>query len=103
MPWHVLLPQILQMTPLPKGAAPSQTILPAGASTTTVANPAAKASGARPNKHDELRLLVNSRHPIITVETPEEERLEQLLFDIANELEALFLRRFHGDDGMARI
>ena len=26
------------------------------------------------NKHDELRLLINSRHPIITVETPEEER-----------------------------
>src|SRR5260370_2525559 len=61
-------------------------ILPAGASTTTVANPAAKASGALPNKHDELLLLVNSRHPIITVETPEEERVEQLLFDIANEL-----------------
>src|SRR6266851_5004171 len=37
-------------------------------------------------KHDELRLLVNSRHPIITVETPEEERFEQLLFDIATEL-----------------
>ncbi len=29
---------------------------------------------------------MNSRHPIITVETPEEERVEQLLFDIANEL-----------------
>ena len=56
---------------------------PAGA---TVANPAAKASPARPNKHDELRLLVNSHHPIIAVETPEEERVEQLLFDIANEL-----------------
>ncbi|MGB2592075.1 MAG: AAA family ATPase [Candidatus Acidiferrum sp.] len=41
---------------------------------------------AKPNKHDELRLLVNSRHPIITVETSEEERLEQLLLDIAMEL-----------------
>jgi len=37
-------------------------------------------------KHDELRLLVNSRHPIITVETPEEERFEQMLFDVATEL-----------------
>lgn len=46
-------------------------------------------AGARPkqaNKHDELRLLINSRHPIITVETPEEERLEALLTDIATEL-----------------
>jgi hypothetical protein len=51
-----------------------------------VANPAAKPLAAHLNKHDELRLLVNSRHPIITVETPEEERVEQLLFDIANEL-----------------
>jgi hypothetical protein len=37
-------------------------------------------------KHDELRLLVNSRHPIITVETPEEERFEQLLLEVAAEL-----------------
>jgi|GEM_PF-6528748 len=29
----------------------------------------------KPNKHAELRLLMNSRHPIITVETPKEERL----------------------------
>jgi len=40
----------------------------------------------RPNKRDELRLLVNSRHPIITVETPEEERVEQTLFDLSAEL-----------------
>src|SRR5437588_7252845 len=38
------------------------------------------------NKHDEMRLLINSRHPIITVETPEEERLEALLLDVATEL-----------------
>jgi ATP-dependent 26S proteasome regulatory subunit len=37
-------------------------------------------------KHDELRLLVNSRHPIITAETSEEERLEALLFDVATEM-----------------
>jgi ATP-dependent 26S proteasome regulatory subunit len=56
--------------------------------------PAAAGGGASapgrsqpPNKHDELRLLINSRHPIITVETPEEERLEALLMDVATELE----------------
>ena len=38
------------------------------------------------SKHDEVRLLINSRHPIITVETPEEERLEALLLDVATEL-----------------
>src|SRR5580658_7578577 len=40
----------------------------------------------KPNKHDELRLLVNSRHPIITVETAEEERFEQLVLEVAAEL-----------------
>ena len=39
------------------------------------------------NKRDELRLLVNSHHPIITIETTEEERVEQLLFQIGTELE----------------
>jgi len=33
-----------------------------------------------------LRLLINSRHPIITVETPEEERVEALLLDVAADL-----------------
>jgi ATP-dependent 26S proteasome regulatory subunit len=48
----------------------------------------ASGPGAAPvhTKHDELRLLVNSRHPIITVETPEEERFEQLLLEVAAEL-----------------
>jgi len=57
------------------------------------------------NKRDELRLLVNSRHPIITIETTEEERVEQLLFQIGTELEVPVyhwsvtkgLARFHGD------
>jgi AAA+ superfamily predicted ATPase len=40
----------------------------------------------KPDKHDELRLLVNSRHPIITVETPEEERLGKMLLQVAVEL-----------------
>jgi ATP-dependent 26S proteasome regulatory subunit len=38
------------------------------------------------HKHDELRLLINSRHPILTVETPEEERLEAMLIEVATEL-----------------
>jgi AAA+ superfamily predicted ATPase len=41
---------------------------------------------AKHNKHDELRLLVNSRQPIITAETAEEERLEQMLREVAAEL-----------------
>ncbi len=41
---------------------------------------------SKPDKHDELRLLVNSRQPIITVESPEEERLEQMLMEVATEL-----------------
>ena len=40
----------------------------------------------QPNKHDELRLLINSRHPIIAVETPEEDRVEALLLDVATDL-----------------
>ena len=39
------------------------------------------------SKQDELSLLINSRHPIITVETTEEGRLEQLLFDVATTLD----------------
>ena len=38
------------------------------------------------DKHDELRLLVNSHQSLITVETPEEERLEQMLLEVATEL-----------------
>jgi len=67
----------------PKGLSSVQTTaeLPRSASPAPV-----KPATARQNKHDELRLLVNSRHPIITVETPEEERLEQLALDVAAEL-----------------
>jgi hypothetical protein len=42
----------------------------------------------QPNrKHDELRLLINSRNPIITIETTEEDRLKDLLLTIATELD----------------
>ena len=48
------------------------------------------ASAAPPHqadqKKDELRLLVNSRHPLITIETAEEGRVEDLLQDVAAEL-----------------
>jgi AAA+ superfamily predicted ATPase len=58
----------------------------------------------KPGKRDELLLLINSHHPILTVETPEEERVEQLLFEVASQLTVpLFtwtvttgLARFHG-------
>lgn len=57
-----------------------------------------------PDKRDELLLLINSRHPILTIETPEEERAEQLLVEVAAQLAVpLFtwsvttgLARFHG-------
>ena len=56
------------------------------------------------NQHDELRLLVNSRQPIISVETPEEARLEQMLLEVATELAVPLyewsvttgLSKFHG-------
>ena len=52
----------------------------------TVASTQSRPLAPRQDKHDELRLLVNSRHPIITIETPEEERVEQLLMEVAAEL-----------------
>ena len=52
----------------------------------TIASAQMKPLAPRQSKHDELRLLVNSHHPIITVETPEEERLEQMLQEVAAEL-----------------
>jgi ATP-dependent 26S proteasome regulatory subunit len=83
----------------PRNALQGQTL-----TQTPVVTSLPKTSPAHPNKHDELRLLVNSRHPIITVETPEEERIEQLLFDIASELNVPLytwsvttgLAKFHG-------
>jgi SpoVK/Ycf46/Vps4 family AAA+-type ATPase len=43
-----------------------------------------------PDKRDELRLLINSRHPIITVETSEESRVEELAAQVAAELDIPF-------------
>ena len=69
----------------PKIISPGQT--PPGAATLTSASVSQpKSVPPRHSKHDELRLLVNSHHPIITVETPEEERVEQLLLEVAAEL-----------------
>jgi hypothetical protein len=55
-------------------------------------------------KHDELQILINSRTPIITVETSEEDRLEKLLLAISMQMAVPFytwsvtagLKRFTG-------
>jgi hypothetical protein len=59
------------------------------AASVSAASPPGKTpvSGPRPNKHDEFCLLVNSRHPIISVETTEEGRLDQLIFGVALQLD----------------
>ena len=84
----------------PSGAQPPPQPLkppvPASASAGVYGRP------SQPNKHDELRLLINSRHPIITVETPEEERLEALLFDIATEL-SVPLYEWSVTTGLAKV
>ena len=49
----------------------------------SVTTPSAVRSNSHAAKRDELRLLINSHHPILTIETPEEERVEQLLFEVA--------------------
>jgi ATP-dependent 26S proteasome regulatory subunit len=86
----------LSNDPKAVSSAPIVTQAP-GAATTVPLKPAAP----RQNKHDELRLLVNSHHPIITVETPEEERVEQLLLDVAAEL-AVPLYTWSVTAGLAR-
>lgn len=45
---------------------------------------------ATPDKRDELRLLINSRHPILVVETSEEARVEELVASVAAELDVPF-------------
>jgi AAA+ superfamily predicted ATPase len=55
-------------------------------------------------KREDLRLLINSRHPVLTIETTEEDRVEQLLLEVATDLGVplftwsvtLGLARFHG-------
>ena len=58
--------------------------------------------GGKLRKEEELRLLVNSRHPIISIETPEEERVEQLLVDVATDL-AVPLFTWSVTTGLARL
>ena len=43
-------------------------------------------AGASTKKHEELRLLINSRNPIISVESEEEERFTRLLVNVAADL-----------------
>ena len=49
-------------------------------------NPAPSVIALHNKKYDELRLLINSRNPIITVETTEEDRFEGLLQKLSAEL-----------------
>ena len=71
-----------------KGVPPTQTIPPAPVSPRSSLESSFKAPASKqPNKHDELCLLVNSRHPIITIGTTEEGRVEQLLFEVATQLD----------------
>lgn len=72
---EVKSPNVAQPTILTRTSAAKYTPPTAG----SAANPARGAS----QKREELRLLVTSRHPIITVETQEEERVEQMLQDVA--------------------
>jgi hypothetical protein len=59
---------------------------------------------SRSAKRDGLRLLINSHHPVLTIETTEEDRVEQLLLEVATDLGVplftwsvtLGLARFHG-------
>jgi ATPase family associated with various cellular activities (AAA) len=67
----------------PKTVSSGQTVTQAPG---TVASASVKPPALRQSKRDELRLLVNSHHPIITIETPEEERVEQVLLEVAAEL-----------------
>ncbi len=77
-------PKVQNPAPLLTATPPRTAGQAAGSGTPGL--PAARGASAAIDKHDELRLLVNSRHPIITVETGEEERLEGLLFDVATEM-----------------
>ena len=77
----------IETNPAPKGpldgAAEQQPSRPAAAAATL----GARRTPPKPaTRQEELRLLINSRHPIITVETPEEARVEALLLDVAAEL-----------------
>ncbi len=63
-----------------------------------------KAAVPHADKRGELMLLINSHHPILSIETSEEERVEQLLLEVATQMTVpLFtwsvttgLARFHG-------
>jgi hypothetical protein len=84
----------------PKSQQPSSTQkIPAAPSATST-----RESDGYKAKHDELQILINSRTPIITIETSEEDRLEKLLLAIATQMAVPFytwsvtdgLKRFTG-------
>jgi ATP-dependent 26S proteasome regulatory subunit len=100
---------------LVSGSKPRRTTLandprtqqPSSVQKTTVVSTAQSATSSADGykaKRDELEILINSRTPIITVETSEEERLEKLLLAIATQMAVPFytwsvtigLKRFTG-------
>ena len=70
-----------------KSPLPGQTVPAVRGDAGRIALETPRAVTARRSKHDEFLLLVNSRHPIITVETTEEGRIDQLVFEVATELD----------------
>jgi ATPase family associated with various cellular activities (AAA) len=70
-----------------KSALPGQTLPAGGADAGKPGAGMPRAIPARRSKHDEFLLLVNSRHPIISIETAEEGRVDQLVFEVALELD----------------
>ncbi len=67
------------------GFAPGEMSLPDLIKQTTNGIPTTIA-GARTKKQEELRLLINSRNPIISVESEEEDRFTRLLVGVASDL-----------------
>jgi ATP-dependent 26S proteasome regulatory subunit len=70
-----------------KNALPGQTLPAVRTDAGSSAGKLPRVGSLRRIKQDELLLLVNSRYPIITVETTEEARIEQLVFEVATELD----------------
>ncbi|HEY2456461.1 MAG TPA: AAA family ATPase [Candidatus Acidoferrum sp.] len=84
-----------ELKPLPRAGVP--VVLSAAGSRTEITTPGAVSSAAR----ESLRLLINSRSPIITVETSEEQRLFDLLAAVAADL-AVPLFTWSVTEGLAR-
>jgi len=87
--------QLKPGSPLPLSASVSRLATP------TLGSPGASAANATDTKRDQLCLLINSRNPIITVETAEELRFTGLLDRVAERL-AIPLYTWSVTTGLAR-